>query len=295
MVSLEPRMTSPLPNGQCSSITHGFASPGPTGGQPLASRSGPAKSARSLHPLVERAAASSRRGVHRSSARGGFSLLELILILVILATIAGFALPTLDSMVTSRRLIQSVERLQNELLEARVEAMKTGQAQVFRATMNGSSYTITPWLSGQEDSDASAGATIMSAGGTVKTERTGNGAVAASAEDGSGSTKNLDTDVLFLGVETLVDARNALEIQKSGEAVPMAGVGMASAGGLSSPLLLYPDGSTTTGQIILADARGRRMAIQIRGITGRSTALKLTSVDPSSLPAPATASTPTGM
>lgn len=287
-------MTSRLPSGRDSSITCGPATPGPFGGQHR-TRSRPASSARWLHRPVAGTPASQRRSFPRTSKRSGFSLLELILILVILATIAGFALPTLDSMVTSRRLIQSVERLQNELLEARVEAMKTGQAQVFRATIHGSNYTITPWLSGQEDSDASAGATVMSAGGTVKTERTENGGVAASAEDGSGSSKNLETDVLFLGVETLVDARNALEIQKSGEAVPIAGVGTASSGGLSSPLLLYPDGSTTTGQIILADARGRRMAIQIRGITGRSTALRLSSVDASTLPAPAAASTPTGM
>jgi hypothetical protein len=88
-----------------------------------------------------------------------------------------------------------------------------------------------------------------------------------------------------MGVETLVDARNALEIQKSGETVPIAGVGTTAAGGVSSPLLVYPDGSSTTAQIILADSRGRRMAIQLRGVTGRSSVVKLSSVDASSIPA----------
>jgi Tfp pilus assembly protein FimT len=203
--------------------------------------------------------------------------------LIILVTLASFAIPTLDAMVTSRRIRQSAERLQNELLAARVEAMKTGQAQVFRATIHGNGYSLSPWLSGHEVSDASAGATLMTSGGVVKTERTSSGAAASASAQPSVSTKTLEPDVLFLGVETLVDARNALEIQKSGEMVP--GVASApSSGALSSPLLLYPDGSTTTGQIILADKKGRRMAVQVRGITGRSTTLQLAGTDPATIP-----------
>ena len=215
-------------------------------------------------------------------SRQGFTLLELMLVLAILALMAGLAIPTLDSMITSRRLIQSIERLQNELLEARVTAMKTGQAQVFRATIQGSGYSITPWLSGNESQDASAGATVMTQGGVIQTERTNSGQVATSGVDTSGSGKNLDTDVLFMGVETLVDARNALELQKAGEVVPTGGA-TTTAGSISTPLLLYPDGSTTTAQIILADTRGRRMAIQLRGVTGRSTSLRLSPVDASTV------------
>jgi len=100
-----------------------------------------------------------------SSRRNAFTLFEVILVLIILVVMAAIAFPTLDSMIYSRRLLQSTERLQNELHEARVEAMRTGQVQVFRATINGNSYSIGPWLSGNEDSDASAGATVMNAGG----------------------------------------------------------------------------------------------------------------------------------
>ncbi len=216
--------------------------------------------------------------------RRGFTLLELLLVLSILAVLAGLAIPTFESMISSRRILQTVEKLQNELLEARVEAMKTGQAQVFRATIHGNSYSITPWLSGDEDRDASAGATVMTAGGVVDTQRTEAGGVASSSVE-SDSAKTLDTDVMFLSIDTLVDSRNALEIQKSGEIAPMPGTpAMSASGSLSSPLLLYPDGTSTTAQIILADIYGRRMAIQLRGVTGRSTNLRLTAVDASTLP-----------
>ena len=122
----------------------------------------------------------------------------------------------------------------------------------------------------------------MTQGGVIQTERTNSGQVATSGVDTSGSGKNLDTDVLFMGVETLVDARNALELQKAGEVVPTGGA-TTTAGSISTPLLLYPDGSTTTAQIILADTRGRRMAIQLRGVTGRSTSLRLSPVDASTV------------
>ena len=132
-------------------------------------------------------------------SRQGFTLLELMLVLAILAIMAGLAIPTLDSMITSRRLIQSIERLQNELLEARVTAMKTGQAQVFRATIQGSGYSITPWLSGNESQDASAGATVMTQGGVIQTERTNSGQVATSGIDTSGSVSDSQLSE-FLGV-----------------------------------------------------------------------------------------------
>jgi len=219
-----------------------------------------------------------------SSRRNAFTLFEVILVLIILVVIAAVAFPTLDSMIYSRRLLQSTERLQNELLEARVEAMRTGQVQVFRATINGNSYSIGPWLSGNEDSNASAGATILGAGGLVKTEKLGGGSVGISSGQLGGDSKQLAGDVQFLGIETLVDARNALELQKNGETAPIAGVGTAVAGGISSPLLIYPDGSSTTAQIILADSRGRRMALQLRGVTGKSSSVRLAPVDASSVP-----------
>ena len=219
-----------------------------------------------------------------SSRRNAFTLFEVILVLIILVVMATIAFPTLDSMIYSRRLLQSTERLQNELHEARVEAMRTGQVQVFRATINGNSYSIGPWLSGNEDSDASAGATILNAGGLVKTDRSSGGTVRLSSGQLGGDAKQLAGDVQFLGIETLVDARNALELQKNGEAPPIGGVGTAVAGGISSPLLIYPDGSSTTAQIVLADSRGRRMALQLRGVTGKSASIRLSAVDASSIP-----------
>lgn len=186
-------------------------------------------------------------------------------------------------MVTARRLTESNQQLLNELKAARVTAMRTGQAQVMRATLQTRDYSITPWLGGTESQDASAGATVMGTDGqVVATEKGVSGGVANSAVDASSGMKQLSIGVQFSAIETLVDSRNALELQNSGEAMPAAGAAVTT-DGLSSPLLVYPDGSTTTAQIVLVDQSGRRMAIQIRGVTGQLSSFRLMSVDPSSI------------
>ena len=215
--------------------------------------------------------------------RKAFTLLELLLVLAILVALAGIAVPTFESMVTSRKLTESIQQLLNELKAARVAAMRTGQAQVMRATLQTRDYSITPWLGGTESQDASAGATVMGTDGqVVATEKGVSGGVSTSAVDASSGLKQLSSGVQFSAIETLVDSRNALELQNSGEVMPTAGVAVTT-DGLSSPLLVYPDGSTTTAQIVLVDQRGRRMAIQIRGVTGQLSSFRLMSVDPSSI------------
>ncbi len=213
----------------------------------------------------------------RASKRTAVTLFELLLVLALLVAVAGIAIPTFESMIGSRRLGQSIEKLQNEIMAGRVTAMRTGQAQVIRMTLQGQVYSIAPWLGGSEAQDASAGATVMQSGQIIQTQPASGGAVLAS--EASGSTKQLGEGVQFSAVETLVDSRNALAIQQAGGTVPTdVGSSQGDGSGLSSPLLLYPDGSCTTAQIILADSKGRRMAIQLRGVTGQLKTLRLASI-----------------
>jgi len=199
----------------------------------------------------------------------------LLLVLAILVAMAGVAIPTFASLVGSRRLGESISKLSNEIMAGRVAAMRTGQGQVLRMTLQGKDYSISPWLNGSEAQDASAGATIMQSGQVIETQSTTGGGASSSK---SGSTKQLLEGVTFSSVETLVDSRNALAIEQSGGVVPAGGPSQGDGSGLSSPLLLYPDGSCTTAQIILVDAQGKRMAIQIRGVTGQLRSMRLTAI-----------------
>lgn len=213
-------------------------------------------------------------------SRQAFTLFELLLVLAVLVALAGIAVPTFESMVSSRRLQQSIEQLRNHLTEARVAAMRTGQAQVLRATLQTRDYSISPWLGGNEDQDASAGATVATSDGQImKTESVQGSGVGATTAETTGDIKQLMEGVQFAAVETLLDSRNALDLQKSGES------SSTGTSGLSTPVLFYPDGSTTTAQVILVDEKGRRMAVQIRGVTGQLSMVRLTSVNPGSVAA----------
>ncbi len=214
-----------------------------------------------------------------ASRRSAVTLFELLLVLAIMVAVAGIAIPTFESMIGSRRLGESIEKLRNEIMAGRVTAMRTGQAQVMRMTLQGKEYSIAPWLGGNEAQDASAGATLMQSGQLIKTQAVAGGGVVSTSADAAGNGKQLSEGVLFSAVETLVDSRNALAIQLAGGTVPTTGGSSQGDGsGLSSPLLLYPDGSCTTAQIILADSKGRRMAIQIRGVTGQLKSMRLASI-----------------
>jgi Tfp pilus assembly protein FimT len=216
----------------------------------------------------------------RIAKRSAVTLLELMLVMVLLVALAGIAIPTFESMVGSRRLGQSIEKLRNEIMAARVTAMRTGQAQVMRMTLQGQDFSISPWLGGTEAQDASAGATLMQSGQVIQTQATTGGGAKATSEASEG-TKKLSEGVTFSMVETLIDSRNALAIQQGGGTVPTGGGSSQGDGsGLSSPLLLYPDGSSTTAQIILTDERGRRMALQLRGVTGQMKSMRLASIAP---------------
>ena len=214
-----------------------------------------------------------------ASQRSAVTLFELLLVLAIMVAVAGIAIPTFDSMIGSRRLGDSIEKLKNAIMAGRVTAMRTGQAQVMRMTLQGKEYSIAPWLGGNEAQDASAGATLMQSGQAMKTQAVAGGGSVSTLADTSGGGKQLSEGVVFTAVETLVDSRNALAIQQAGGTVPTTGGSSQGDGsGLSSPLLLYPDGSCTTAQIILADGKGRRMAIQIRGVTGQLKSMRLVSI-----------------
>ena len=216
--------------------------------------------------------------IPRASRRSALTLFELLLVLAILVAMAGIVIPTFDSMVSSRRLGQSVEKLRNEIMSGRVTAMRTGQAQMIRMTLQGKDYSISPWLGGSEAEDASAGATVMQSGQIIQTQATTGGG-AKSTSELANSTLQLSEGVSFSMVETLVDSRNALSIEQGGGTVPTSGGSSQGDGsGLSSPLLLYPDGTCTTAQIVLIDDRGRRMAIQLRGVTGQLKTMRLASI-----------------
>jgi len=209
-----------------------------------------------------------------------FTLLEVLLVLAILAALAGLAAPTIDSMITSRKLSAAADQIANDIAEGRIRAIQTGQTQVFEATLGSRNYTVKPWLTTSDEINASAGATITTSTGlTLDTEASPGGGMNTSQSSGESKQLELDPYVQFIAVQTVMDTRSAAAIQTETGSLPVAESG--AAGATSNPVLLYPDGSSTSAQIILIDQKGRRMVVQLRGIVGQVSKYQTTSVDSS--------------
>jgi hypothetical protein len=177
-------------------------------------------------------------------------------------------MPTYEGMVSSRRIFNAAESVRLELQKARLEAIKTGQAQAFRCQVGQAQFTIQPWMRTIDSVEASAGATsVTELGQAIDTESTSTGVVADVADMTTGQ-KMLEEDVVFAAADILNDMR-ALSEQS------LTGTMQASTSGWSQPILFYPDGSTTTAHVIIQDVRGRRMAVQLRGLTGEAKVIEV--------------------
>lgn len=201
---------------------------------------------------------------HRSK-RLGFSLMELLLVLAVLATVMAIAMPTYQGMIVAQRLQQSAEKLELEMRRARVAAIRTGQAQVFRFQIGAGQYESKAWLGADDAINASGGATVQnSAGMIVETASDGSSLGTAQTKDDQG--QKLEEGIVFVSADSVADSRTVAEATQNGQ--------VATAGGWSSPILFYPDGTATTAKIIIQDDQGGSRFVQIRGLTGQTQIVK---------------------
>ncbi len=190
---------------------------------------------------------------------GGFTLIELMLVLMILVALGAFTLPRFTDSIQRARLNASADKLRLEFDRTRLQAMKSGQIQMFRCSLDTNSFTLQPWITGGEA--ASAGATIVTAGGTLA-QVDENGMMTQVAMENLGTQKTLEQDVTFASCLVASDMRSFSIGQQAG--------GLTEAAAMTSVILFYPDGSSSTAEVILSNKRGDLRAISLRGLTGSS-------------------------
>lgn len=183
--------------------------------------------------------------------------------LAILAAMAAIVTPSIGEAFQRQKLNISIDQLRVEWDKARLTAMKTGQIQAFTCTLGERSYSITPYMTGDDMNNASTGATVMTAAGTVG-QATSTGMLTAPTSSSS-SDKTLQEDVTFVSCAVSSDMR-AMSIASSQGGL----VGMQS---MNQTVLFYPDGSTSTAEAIIQIESGAQRAVRIRGLTGSTQVL----------------------
>lgn len=206
------------------------------------------------------------------TARGGFTLLELLLVLAIIALMSAIAAPRISDMFDRQKLRAAANDLRLVWDEARITAMRTGQAQIFNCLPQTGSYTVKPLMLQSDATDVGQGATVMLSGG-VTGETMSNGLLTA-ADPTVAETKNLAESITFVSCFVVGNMRAYATAQES----QATGIGEVNTQNVGQAVIFYPDGSASTAEVRIQNERGDVRAVQIRGLTGFSRVVEISNV-----------------
>ncbi|GAB5402282.1 MAG: prepilin-type N-terminal cleavage/methylation domain-containing protein [Aureliella sp.] len=205
--------------------------------------------------------------------RSAFTLLEIMLVLTIIVVVGAIAVPAISETLQRQKLRSAVGNLRVRLDEARMEALRTGQAQVFSCELETSSFSVQPLMLQSDAMSAGPGATIVTGGAMVETDQNG---IVRAAEDTVGESETLDDEIIFHSCMVAGDARafsTATQAQAS-----IGSVNDLAITNVAQRVIFYPDGSTSTAEVQIRNSRGDVRAVQIRGITGHTRVLDVSNV-----------------
>ncbi len=166
----------------------------------------------------------------------GFTLLEMLIVLAILAVLASTAYPALRGSLEKSRLHEAAKQVRIELARARVAAIEWGVIWQFRFQEGGSVFELSRSLPPDEN-------------------------LQLAWDDGQTMTtfgeQTLPEGITFAPLET-PEATQAAPLQ---DGVPVAQQ-------WSSPLFFYPNGRSSNVRIRLSGSQGRFIDLTLRGMTG---------------------------
>jgi type II secretion system protein H len=179
---------------------------------------------------------SSRSANERPARRSAFTLFEMMLVLALVAILAAMVLPELQGPIARQRLRSAAETIRAAWNNARSDAMMTGEIHLFRYEPDSGNYAVQRWINADTSSSSGPGA----------------GASTASDEP-----MMLPDEVTFL-------VGNQTDVRAEYAAAEMEGADTGSA----PSVMFYPDGSTSTVELEIANKYDTRVRISMRGLTG---------------------------
>ena len=238
----------------------------------------------------------------RSSAGRGFTLLELIVVVAILAIVAAMAWPSMRKLYTKGEIEDAAKQVRDALVRARLEAIETGTTQVFRFQPGTGRFEVVA----KSAADGQADSTV------VVSDETGLGDPLGSPTDFSGDPmsdplyaqptgETLGHKIRFAGqdlddrmmaqvnasenanpFESALSTPTDQDFSESGlqgnpllAADPLTGLDpLSSPGGMSGeeqwsvPIVFYPNGRTSNARIRLTDQGEYFVDVSLRGLTG---------------------------
>ena len=219
-----------------------------------------------------------------------FTLMELLVVLAILALIISLGVPSVTRMYHRSAFKESVFELQAELGRARLTAMKSGTAILFRYIPGTNIYQIIPKSALEEQ--------------IAEKERLAGGEIVQAANDSFGESAAGEASARQIlpgcGVITggmISGATGAALRQETPRGTPEANLGSTMIGSLgaplddestrdewSSPIVFYPNGRTSNAVLFLASTGEVRYysEVALRGMTGTARVSSIAASPPGS-------------
>lgn len=154
-----------------------------------------------------------------------------MLTLAVIVSMAALAWPLFTRSFENHRLRKAGDVLRTAWANARLEAMTSGQTHVFKFEYGAPDFIVALWETADSQTEATGGTTVI-------TERRG----------------ALPEGTTFVAAEKVVDARTAMAEGGDGQTAPQ--------------IFFYPDGTTSTAQVLLGNANDRYLKLELRGLTG---------------------------
>lgn len=191
-------------------------------------------------------------------SRRGVTLMELLIALAIIVLIASLAVPAATRAWDRYRVKLAGDQLRAAFGHAHYEAMRTGQIQVVRMELGGSSYYLQPWMAGDEAINVSAEEAYEQTTPQYQIEPV--------------AEKKLPEDVIFDSAQARFDTR-AMEIEEETNQQQTALTQW------SQPLLFYPDGTSSQAKVTVANERGEAVQVTLRKLTGLASLSEITTLE----------------
>lgn len=206
---------------------------------------------------------------------GGFTLLELVLVLAVIVAVSAIAVPGIFGVLANRQVARGGNGLRVAMVQARLEAMRTGRTQMMQVEIGGSRFKVEPYYDSSDVTEAGdmIGRGTAAATGGMAMPATPSGVAPAASEpvgprdplSPAFDEEILPDSVIFSDAQIQATARSST-IDRAAGAV----AGGAGAGGWSQPMLFYADGTTSTAAVTVARESVGRVVVRLRGLTGET-------------------------
>lgn len=181
--------------------------------------------------------------------------MEVLLVLALLVAIGAMVWPSLQRPFAAERLRRAGDQVRAHWSRARNRAIDSGETYAFRCQLQGGRYLIERY-----------------AGLDIDQAVTSTGFAAPAASNAAPGTPALTIDKVLPAGVTISDLVTEEDARTTSQTTDVAQVDVTQTSDAtwSTPVLFFPDGTTTTAEITLANEYGATVLVSLRGLTGGS-------------------------